>query len=472
MGLMIVGIVLTLLLTVGIAFIPDASRDGRPTPKSKLRLLYIVPAGFIGIGFFTGFFFWAEPGFKYHVRTITGEEVMVQGSGFKPKVFGRVNAWKNSISVQSRAGAAEIVSAEEESEMLTASIPAKRVIFLDQADARVSATARFELPSDQEAFLRLVRDFRTPDNMMRTELVPAFQETIEATANLMSAEEYFSGGRSTFVTDFEDQLRNGIYQVRRNQVIVEPTAPQGVGTANAALDTEQETFGDNQQVIYEVEKILDAAGIPRRKEQSFNRFGIKVVSARIIELEPNSAFKERMDARQDASARRAVAREERIEEEEQRLLAITKGERRVAEQQAETLVVQIKQTTQAETEKQLAITDAERQLESERILKDQAAVALERARLEAAAVKVKADAEAYAKAEIIKADNALQAKLDAEVEIQKAYAAAFAQRKVPSVYMAGAEGEGSEATDNGQALMAIVTAMMAQNIDYDRKVSN
>lgn len=65
-----------------------------------------------------------------------------------------------------------------------------------------------------------------------------------------------------------------------------------------------------------------------------------------------------MRLRQQAAADRAIANEQRIQEEEQRLLAIAKGERELAERQAQTKVRQIDQTTNVETEKQLAITSA------------------------------------------------------------------------------------------------------------------
>ncbi len=65
-----------------------------------------------------------------------------------------------------------------------------------------------------------------------------------------------------------------------------------------------------------------------------------------------------MRLRQQAAADRAIANEQRIQEEEQRLLAIAKGERELAERQAQAKVRQIDQTTNVETEKQLAITSA------------------------------------------------------------------------------------------------------------------
>ena len=57
-----------------------------------------------------------------------------------------------------------------------------------------------------------------------------------------------------------------------------------------------------------------------------------------------------MGLRQQAAADRAIAREQRVQEEEQRLLAITHGEREVAERQAAAKVKQIQKTTEAKTE--------------------------------------------------------------------------------------------------------------------------
>jgi hypothetical protein len=178
-----------------------------------------------------------------------------------------------------------------------------------------------------------------------------------------------------------------------------------------------------------------------------------------------------MEAKQKASADRAISKEQRIQEEEQRKLAIARGEREVAERQAQAKVEQIQKTTEAETKKQLAITAAQQALESEEIMKEQAAIALDRAALEAKAVKVRADAEAYSKAAIIKADNALQQKLDAEIAIQKVWAEAYAVRKVPQyVFTAGDGGTPNGSDREANILQDILTMEYAKRLDSDRSV--
>ena len=363
------------------------------------------------------------------------------------------------------------MTAEADSNQMSANLAPKSLVFLDQVDALVSATARFELPSDEDAFLRLARQYRTPENLLRTELVPAFEETLGATAALMSAEDYFQGGKTEFNNEFQRQMESGIYLVRRIEQKV-PTDRSQLGTANAALGTEQEEFGEGTKTVFVVQKLLDETGQPRRKDQSFAKFGISVTSARVTDVNPNQKFKDRMALRQQAAADRAIAREQRIQEEEQKLLAVARGEREVAERQAAAKVIQIERTTDAETEKQLAITAAEREREAARIAKEQSEILLEKARIDAESVRVAADAEAYAKRQILEADNALAQKLDAEVEIQRLWAEAFSTRRVPT-YVFGSSSDGGApvgSDDEAQRLFQILTLQAAERLDYDRSI--
>ena len=89
---------------------------------------------------------------------------------------------------------------------------------------------------------------------------------------------------------------------------------------------------------------------------------------------------------------------------------------------------QIEQTTNAETEKQLAITSANKLKEQAEIDRERSVILLEKAEIDAEVVKVAADAEAYAKATVLEADNALAQKLEAEISIQRVWAEAYAKR--------------------------------------------
>lgn len=462
-GMMIVlGIGIALVgVVVAARFDSRAGTLARPVALAAGAILVLL-------GAFNGIFFYAEPGFKYHVRTILGEEKMVSDTGYNTYLFGRYNAWKNAMSVQASGDGGGMVRAETESDTTSADLRPQTLVFLDQVDSQVTATTRFQLPDEEEDFLRLARQFRTPANLLRTELIPAFQETLAATASLITAENYFSGGRNEFNTEFQNQMQNGIYNVRRKEET--RNVRRRSGTANASLGTEQEEFGDDQQVVFVVEKILDETGQPVRKPQNFNKFGIAVVSARVTNVQPNERFRSRMEQKQDAAAARSVAREQRVQEEEQRLLAITRGEREVAERQAAAKVEQIQLTTEAETRKQLAVTAANQRRDEAAINRDTAKIRLEQARIDAESRQVSADAAAYEKRAIIEADNALQQKLDAYVTTQKHWADAFARRAVPQTVFGG-EGESAGTDSDVQDFLNIMTLRAARDLSVDPSIA-
>jgi len=176
-----------------------------------------------------------------------------------------------------------------------------------------------------------------------------------------------------------------------------------------------------------------------------------------------------MQQKQDASAARAVAKEQRLQEEEKKLLAEAAGERKVAERQAEEKQKQIVITTRAETEKQKAITDAERILEQVRIEKLAAKEALERDTIKAKSIRVLADAEAHAKKVVIQANGALEQKIEAWKFGVDRMATAIEKRQVPNslFLMGGTEGGGSDLAGSSSEinkLLQIIAADSAQSL--------
>lgn len=465
-----VGFLVAVLALAGFVVL-GVKKDVPGAGAIKMGLLALAALGFL-VGMFKWIFFYAEPGYVYHVRTITGEEKVVSDVGYNTYLFGRVNAWKRAMTVQAVSGDIADLNAENDSSDTSAVIPPLSIMFLDQVDANAQATVRFAMPTEREAFLHLAHEYRTPENLLRTALLPAFKETIQATASLMSAEDYYSGGRTEFNSEFEHQMENGIYVVKREEVVTRSNRKQ-LGTANVALGTQQEEYGDETKTSFIVRKVTDENGQPLKKKQGFEEFGISVVDARVTDMKPNQKFVERMQLKQKASADRAIAREQRIQEEEQRLLAIAKGEREVAERQAQAKVSQIQATTEAETDKQLAITEAQKLKEQATITRETAQINLEKARIEAETQRTLADAEAYQKRVILEADNALAQKLEAEIRIQELWAQAYAKRQVPTNVFGAGDNSGVPVGSDGEvkAFMQMLTLDAAKRLNYERNVT-
>jgi len=444
-----------------------------PVPKWVTTTLVVMSIGFIGLGTFHKVFFYAEPGYVFHIRTAFNEERVIyppeDGIGWTYYGFGRIGPWKRAMTIQAArntgASTEDQVDTSGEADVVSANLLPQNIVFLDQVDADASATARFRIPTDDIGFLKLAREYRTAANFLNTALIPAFKETLQATASLMSAEEYFSGSRTEFNTEFQAQLEKGIYVVKRKEILVEDLSQRNKGTANATKGIHQDEFGDGKKVVFKVIKQFENDGItPLRKEQNYVDFGVSVVDARVTEMIPNDKFKDRMDNKQKASADRAIAREKRIQEEEQKLLAIAEGERKVAEKQAEALVIQIEQTTGAETTKQLALTEATKLKEQAAIDKETSQIRLDQARIDAKKIKELADANAYEKRKLLEADNALQIKVDAIVQMNKDAMQAYAQRKVPAQVIYSGNGEGGGLGSDGE-VQNIAKTQLIKNLN-------
>lgn len=441
--------------------------------SSKLSLFkYVgVPALVAVIGFvgFNGIFFYNEAGFATHVRTIFGEEKIVDDVGYATKWFGRATPWKKALSVQSVLTEALAIDDTSDNDSLGATIEAFPIVFLGNVDAKVESSARFRLPSGEQ-FLKIAQEYRNPENFIKTALVPAIKETLQATASLMSADDFYAGARSEFAAEFENQLNDGLYLIKRRE-IRGPRGHQPSQTAILQAGSEQGTFGDNNVSQFVTEKVMDSKGLPVRKQQQFRKYGVEVVEARITNVDPNPQYKQRMVKVQQALAELAVARQNRLKEEEEKLLVTARGEKEVEARRQETLRDQIERTTQAETEKQLAIINAEREKGRAEIEKQTAELLRDKASITGQATKITADAEAYARKAVIEADGALQPKLDALVAINKVWAEAAAQAPVPSVMMAGSgqSGAASRQDEIGQ-LMGVLATKAARDLSLDLKV--
>lgn len=93
----------------------------------------------LGFGLFNGVFFYNEAGFMTHVRTIFGDEKIVDDVGYATKWFGRATTWKKAISVQSVL----VMDDNDTNPTTTASAPPSR---LSRSCSSATSTPRSNLP--------------------------------------------------------------------------------------------------------------------------------------------------------------------------------------------------------------------------------------------------------------------------------------------------------------------------------------
>jgi uncharacterized membrane protein YqiK len=227
---------------------------------------------------------------------------------------------------------------------------------------------------------------------------------------------------------------------------------------------------DDSSVVMVTEKVTDSKGIPVSKQQQFRKFDVEVVEARITNVDPNPQYKGRMVKVQTALAELAVARQNKLKEQEEKLLVTARGEKEVEVKRQETLRDQSERTTKAETQKKLTLIDATRQNERAAIEQKTAAIALEKAKIDAQAVKVTADAEAYAKNAVIEADGALDKKLATFERIYQYWAAAATTAPIPSIVMGGGGSSTSGRNDEVTSFMDILKTKAAKDLALEMNI--
>lgn len=439
-----------------------------PVPEGAGRLRNFAGGALLGIGVLTAGFGavnYNDAGVCTHIRTITGAEDVECQVGWYFSGWGQTTQWSHFITVS---------HTKEPTEGSVSDLPPYRVRMADNWAGDVLQTTRFGIPQDRESFLKMAHDFRTPERMIVTTLKPAVTSSLDSVANLFSMEEYWSGGkRDEFKTEYEDAIKKGRAQVDRKEEFVDNLeTDETLAPSNSDVAQDTSNNGSSRSTRFVTVKRLDKNGEPIRIKHEYIDYGITVSSAIVEQIDPDDAFEQRIGERKEAASRRIIARERRLEEEEQRLLAITTSEREQAEKQGKAKVAQIEATTNAETKKKLALIESEQTRESARIAKETSLINLDKAKVDAESVKVTADAAAYERDALIKADNALDKKLNTELEIQKVWADAYARRNVPSVVMGGgADGVPVGGDSEVSNFMNLLTIDAAKRLAYDRAVT-
>ena len=438
-----------------------------PTDLALKKLKTILAGALTVFGVLIGLYggvSYNDAGYCQHVQTITGSESAVCSTGWYFSGWGKSTAWPYYITVAHTSDPTADGSSVNEP---------YNVRMSDNWTGDVTETTRFGIPQDPEQFLKMARDFRSPERLISTTLKPSVTTAIDTVANMFTMEQYYSGQmRDQFKTEFKDTLIKGQPKVQMVQKEVTNPDPAQAAASDSANAQDTSSVGDTTIMISVAEKVLDENGKEIRTMPEYLQYGIQVSSAILEKIDADPAFEEQQKKRKDAVSRRVIAKEQRLEQEEQRLLEIANGDTEIAKRQAEAKTEQIQLTTEAETQKKLAVTKAEQQREEARVAKETAQIDLERAKIDAQAVTVAADAEAYAKKAILDADGALQQKLAAWVEAQKAWAKAASTMNVPSTVIAGgADGQTGNALGTVDQFMQLMMMNAAKQLQVDPTIA-
>lgn len=348
-----------------------------------------------------------------------GERTVVQRTNghqfvrFAPGVFyagffATETVWPNQISVTYQKDEPDLDLEDNGIE-----IGKINVMFSDGTTADVRGITQFVLPSNEQDMILIHNTHRTPQSLVTKRLATFTKECLQSSAQLMSSDKHYGGGRAQMSQDFLDQLRNGVYLSQTEEKIVYDSIER-----------------ENKRLYITAVQMDKSSGLPKRKPSAIAEYQISVADASIIDADYEEKVDEKLAKIIDAATKSAVSRQELMTAQQQALTAKAKGEQELVEIEYEQKKEQTKQVVAAETKVRVAEQD-----------KLQQKIAYEAAVLEAKKIKELADAKAYEKQRVMVADGALEQKLRAYIEVQAKWAEALSKYQgsiVPQISGGGA----------------------------------
>ena len=401
--------------------------------------------------------------------SLSGNLTVISQPGPFFQGFGKLDPYKQAVTIG-------FGSSGEDS---SADMGAIDVRFADSGKAQVYGNARFELPFlDEVKMKRIHTQYRSFDHLVGILLEKEVAQVTGLTAQMMTAEETYTGGRGRFIEMCLDQLQNGLYQTDTRDVeVVDPIS------------------GDKRRVRQVTAKKDLATGKYLRNESELSTFDIKVTQYILSkDFDYEEAIDEQIKAQRDALSKTNTARAASTLAVQKALTAKAEGDAQIATARAEQMVLKETETVKAEKEAAVAKINAEKEKSIALIEAEQAKIQATRAatvaqieaeqRLKVAeldkkaadeagqATILKGKADATSRELALKADGALKVKLDAWVQVNQAYALAIQQYKgnwVPSVVMGSTPG--GAATSGAQDLINMLLIKTAKDLAVDASPS-
>jgi hypothetical protein len=410
--------------------------------RTKLVVIGVVALVSMIVLAFVNPFSWNDAGHRTVVERMDGEQIVQYTPGvFYAGFFSKRTEWPNQISVSYQDTMKHQV---EDYSVTDGSIEIGKVMVRFgggvPTTADVYGIVQYVLPTDEREMIAMHNAHRTPQSLVAKRLAPYTSECLSSSAQLMSAEMHYSGGRATMAQNYLDQLQQGVY----------------------LLSTVEKTYFDSTdnevKKIYENIFQTDTNGIKLRKFSSIKEYGITVADAQITTVDYEQRVDDMLGKKIESATKASVSKQEAITAQQQAISAKAEGERNLITIEYEQKQEQTRQVVAAETQVKLAEQDKEKQK-----------IAADAAELEARKIKTLADAEAYAKAKVMAADGALDKKLEAYKYVMSEGFKAIGSYEgawVPSVISGGGSNSGNNAAFN---MMEMLSIKAAKDLSLDLK---
>ena len=295
-----------------------------------------------------------------------------------------------------------------------------KVRFNDGGHGTISGSLRYDLPLDEAKMIALHSTYGSQASIEHELVKQVVTKSVYMTGPLMSSRESYAEKRADVITFISDQTLHGVYRTTHKSV--KTTDP--ISGQEKTVDIVEPKFGEGPN------------GIEREEESPIERFGLTGYNVTINAIDYDEAVENQIKQQQAAimAVQQAMVNAKKAEQDA--ITVAKQGEAESAKAKWAQEVLKATAVTQAEQEKEVATVAATQK-------KEVAALDLDTAKLSAQRTMALAKAEADAKKLQLEANNALEQRLTAYVDVQKAWATAYgAQRQVPDIQMGGSSSGG------------------------------
>lgn len=387
-------------------------RQENQNPILSIKAILIIVACIVG-GLFA---IWAT--FNIVGFNKAGETIVVQYPSGKMKVIlkaGPYGKWWGDAKIYRNYATVGFGVRHKDNSAISAEFPAVSVPFADNTIGQVPAILRIALPTNEAGMLKIRNEYAGGyDHFVANGVVPVASNAIKLSANLRTSQEAITT-LAVFQRDVEDQLMLGIYETKTVEKWV------------------HKSTGDSERVKMTEIVIDPKTNMPLRRSTVLEELGCSVTQCQIDVPQFDESVQNMLKQRRDQSIQTEISKQAAIRADQDKI---------TAERQGQAAVMKVKY--EKEMEKQAAVTDAEKEKAVAELNKQAAEFTKQKLILEG-------QGEAEKRKLIMSADGALKTKVDAFIEVNKIWAAAYQScpnRPTPDiVYGAGATGSGNAALD-------------------------
>lgn len=279
--------------------------------------------------------------------------------------------------------------------------------FNDATTAKAAGITQFLLPNTEAEMLAIHNAHKSPEALVKRRLAPYTSECLQSSAQLLSSEMHYGGGRAQMTQDYLDQLKNGAFLLKTEEVSV------------------YDSIEKSNKKVYK-NTIVTKGGTPQRKFSSIKEYGLAVGDAQITDVDYEDAVDQKLKKIVDAATKSAISKQELMTAQQQAMTAKAQGEKKLIETE---YIQKVQQTTE--------VVQAETKVKLQEQLKLEKKAAAEASIFAAQKTRTDADAESYQNRLLANAGLSAWNKANFEMKTKIGVAEALSQIKLPNTYMAG-----------------------------------